>query len=302
MSEYVEDHRRYAHEAVALFFPLLDGILKEFFAKNPEQSRFPAIDIGSGPAAHVVKLALHFREPLYKRHELVWYPTNWTGGDGTPTHDNPIEFETRAVLKYCLEETKDKVDNVLFTDKNGQPVYKGDLIELSGLKTTQFNGKHGVARGVDPKSEGRIAVQLTTDWNDRKSFKQQNITYLGGEISMENAVLRTMTQQGSYKEFFQGLLDRTTEIDILKHKTWSNLQEVEGKCALITCSNLLTQIGYRDPTAFRDTMEFASRFLCQDGYLLQYDAINFGGFGEDLEAFPSALGLKLEHTFDSTLR
>lgn len=294
IKEKVEANRAFAETDTATFYPVLDGRLQEFFRMHPSEDQFPAIDIGSGHGGYVVHMALHFRPPIFQK-KLVWYATDWTG-DQNP-NGGPLETETRAALKYCIKESVEKVENVLFTDKNGKPVYEGDGVQLAGLKSVQFNGKRGQAQGLDPKAEGRIAVQVSADVNDKKSFRRENITYLG-ETSIEDVVLRSMRIDGSHVEFFKGLLDRTREIDILKKDTWSNLHELEGKCALVTCSSLLTCLGYREPTAWQDTMEFASTFLCKDGLLLQYDAIDYGGFGDQevMDAFVGEkfLGLKLE--------
>lgn len=298
LKETVEDNRAHAQADTALFYSALDGRLKEFFQKHSSEGQFPAIDIGSGTGGHVVNMSLHFRDPLFEK-ELIWYATNVGPDDGDER--GRLEDDTRKALRYYIEESTEKAENVLFTDKNGNPIYEGDGIKLAGLKSVQFNGKRGRARGLDPKAQGRIAVQISPDPSDQKSFRQENITYLG-ETSMQDAVLRSMRIDGSYKEFFQGLLDRTREIDILEKETWSNVQELEGKCALVTCSSLLNCLGYRDPTAWQDTMEFASRFLCKDGILLQYDAVGCAEFGNQqvMDAFISEkfLGLKLEDVID----
>jgi len=39
-------------------------------------------------------------------------------------------------------------------DRNGEPIYSNDRVQLDGIKAVQsYNGKHGVARSVDPKDE-----------------------------------------------------------------------------------------------------------------------------------------------------
>ena len=50
----------------------------------------------------------------------------------------------------------------------------------------------------------------------------------------------------------------------------------------MTCTNLLTCLGYRDPTAWQDTMQLAADLLHVDGYLLQYDAVGYADFGDDV--------------------
>ena len=105
-------------------------------------------------------------------------------------------------------------------------------------------------------------------------------------------------QDGKATEFYQGLLDRSCEIDILKHETWSNVEELNGRCALVTCTSLLKCLGYRNPTAWKDTMQLASRLLHTDGYLLQLDPSDCDDYGKipAMEEFANSesLGLRLE--------
>lgn len=244
-------------------------------------------------------LALHFRPPVAPK-ELVWYASDWGGSSGRSV----VEKETRAGLRYWLEDSIESTANPLSIDKEEEPIYKGDAVELNGLKSASYNGRRGKANGLDPKNDNRIAIQLSSDDNDVKSFRRENVSYVGGEWCLEEAVLRHLRKQGAHQEFFQGLLDRAQEIDILKSETWTSVQELEASCALVTCSSLLRCLGYRDPTAWQDVMQFASQFLCQGGFLMQYDPVgDYAGFGntETMNAYvqEQSLGLVLETTVGS---
>ena len=128
------------------------------------------------------------------------------------------------MLRYLIQESQE-LSVPLFTDKKDEPVFPGNVIELGGLKAAQFNGKRGRIQGPDANAEGRFAIQLSPDSKDCKSFKQQNITYLG-ETTIHDAMLRTLRIEHKDEEFFQGLLERTRELDILKHESWSNVEDL----------------------------------------------------------------------------
>lgn len=163
------------------------------------------------------------------------------------------------------------------------------------MKAVQFNGKPGYILGPDANAQGRFAIQLSLDPKDCKSFKQENITYLG-DTTMHDAMLRHLRIEHKDEEFFQGLLERTRMLDILKHETWSNVEDLRTRCALVTCTSLLTCLGYRDPSAWQDTMQLAAELLRVDGYLLQYDAIGYADFGDDdvMQSFANDKSLGLE--------
>lgn len=304
LKEKVADNREMAtHDVNKIFLPVLEAPMKEFVKSQTEKSVFPAIDIGSGYASHVVYLALHYQLPVAPT--LEWYASDWKM---SPEH-SVVDNETRAGLKCWLQESIESTENPLSIDKNSEPIYKGDWVELSGLQSTLYNGKRGTAIGSDPNASERLAVQLAgkdgavaRKDGAVKSFRTENVSYLG-ELSLPDASLRHLKKSGQHKNFFQGLVDRSREINILKSETWSNVEELEASCALITCTCLLSCLGYRDPTAWQDVMKFASRFLCQGGFLFQFDPLgDYAGFGdaEAMTAFVKgqSLGLELKLTHD----
>lgn len=256
---------------------------------------FPAVDIGAGRAIGTVTMTLTLWSPVLsipKEAGLLWYPTDQGAERGT------IEIETRDMLRYLIQESQEI--KPLFTDMNDRPVFRGDWIRLSGLKAVQYNEVRGIIKGPDPDAAGRFAIQLSRDPNNCKSFKQQNIAYMG-HVIMHDVGLRVLREEGKETEFYHGLLDRSRELDIFKRDTWSNVEEVHGTCALVTCTSLLTCLGYRAPTAWQDTMQVAAELILHvDGYLLQYDAVGYADFGNDMVmqsfADEASLGLKLENS------
>jgi hypothetical protein len=298
IKEQVEDHRRYFQTEYDPVFQILNPRMAKFFEKHAstakggsQRTAFPAVDIGAGRAVGTVTMALTYKTTGHA--ELIWTPSDWAGPEDS--EGGPVEKETREFLRYHIQESKELAP--LFTDQKGEPVFQGDGIELGGLKAVQFNGKRGRIQGPDPKTAGRFKVQHSPDPNDCKSFKKENISYLG-EPTLQAAMLHLLRKQDEETEFYEGLLERTREIDVLRQETWSNVEELRGKCALVTCTSLLTCLAYRDPGAWKDTARLASKLLHQDGYLLQYDTIGPAKFGDAsaMQAFADdeSLGLKLE--------
>jgi len=261
---------------------LIKPRILEFFSKHAKTRKiFPAVDIGAGHAIGTVTLALALgltlnqaalQLPQEERgFDLRWYPTDWNPSSG---RDDSFPWES---LQYLVEESKE--EKPFFVDLNQIHVFEDEMIELHGLKAIQYNGSRGIIRGLDPKTPGRYKIQLSNNPKDCKSFKQDNIQY-GGAPTLHEAQLHQLKTERKATEFYEGLLERTREIDILKPETWSNLEDVRGDCALVTCTSLLACLGYRNPTAWQDTMKLASQLLSIDGYLLQFDQTDCAGFGD----------------------
>ncbi|KAL7571495.1 hypothetical protein ACA910_020915 [Epithemia clementina (nom. ined.)] len=314
VKEHVEQDRTHFRTEYDPIFEVISPRLDEFFAKKQREESmtatsppavlqsFPAVDIGSGHAVGTVTMALRLRSPHLKNGELIWYPSDWTGHrelEGEQYRGGPLETETKASLRYHIDECQE-FEQPLFTDPNGEPIYRQTMVELRRLNTAEMNGRRGVVRRPDPLAENRFAVQLSPIPGDCKSLHKNSIFYVG-EVTRHEATLRELRKTREDRAFFQGLLDRTREIDVLKHETWSNdtlITDLYGRCALVTCINLLTCLGYRDPTAWKDTLELASRLLVGGGYLVQYDAGGYADFGvaDVMQAFSNknSLGLQLE--------
>ena len=296
----VESRRHIFQTEYESVLKLLQPLAETFFAKHAASSTsetFPAVDIGSGDSIGTATLALTLRPPILPEEtELLWYPTDWNGNtDDVNYKGGPLKLETQETLRYLVQESEEMIP--LFIDCNGRSVFNGECIELNGLNAARFNGGRGYIKGVDLNDSDRFQIQLSSDPNDRKSFKKEHISYTGAP-TLHDAMLRGLREDKEAKELFEGLLNRTREVDILKHETWSNVKELYGKCALVTCTSLLTCIGYSDPTAWKDTMQLASQLLHIDGYLLQYDAVGHADFGDTsiMQEFAQdeSLGLTLE--------
>jgi len=230
----------------------LDDPIKEFLASNNREANsncrqrvFPAVDFAAGSAYFTHQLALRYREPLCDR-SLEWYPTDTTDG---------LEKFTRPCLKYLAKEA----ESFLCTDRNGGAVFPRQRVELQGLKNDDYNGQEGVVLHKDPKTVGRYAIQLDSKAKPI-SFKADN--FVRTDISDHSS-----TNNGN-RFLVEGLRERSCNVDVLKRETWSDvLEKLAGQCALVTCTNLLTEIGHREPTAWKTVMELASELLVSGGYL-----------------------------------
>jgi len=302
LPERNQNDRETIHQEYASSMQALEPHLTKFLDKHNnntsvEDTPLLAVDIGSGRAVGTVHLALTLSS-LHDGRDFLFYPTDYAAANVPPKQQLYADGYTQAQqsLQHHIEEDKE-TSTELGWDSEIEPLFKGDLIELGGLRSDQFNGRRGFVQGPDPDDAGRLAVQLSADPKDRKSFKKENVTFVGAQ-SASDARLRQLKLQKKSHAFYAGLLDRVREIDILHKETWSNVQDIYGKCTLVTCMSFLSCLGYRDPTAWHDTLQLASKLLQVDGYILQYDESGHAGFG-DSKAMASfaedqGLGLVLE--------
>lgn len=300
IEEKVSEERERFQEDYAPLLPLLQERVDKFAAGkyNERQNydiddavqltNFPAVDLASGSAIGTVTLAATTIFLPSKSAGLYWYPT-----------DKYVE-RTKEHLRHLQDETP------IFFDGDNKPVFfhcHNTAIELKGLKTTKYNGRNGQLKGPDSSCQDRYVVQFSSDPNDSKSFKKENIFH-GGCCTQEDAVIQHLHTKNEAKDFYQGLIDRIQTVDIKVEETWSCIQELYGKCAFVTCSTLLTAIGYRDPAAWKDAMVLASKLLDVDGYFVQYDAVGYENFGDTsiMEDYAknSNLGFKLDYMTSGT--
>lgn len=186
---------------------------------------------------------------------------------------------------------------LLFTDRNGVRVRAGEFVQLTGLSNKSYNGQYGIVRGDDPKAEGRCTVQLIHR-NDRISFKSSNLTrwvFKPTPLDWQRALQQTPRDP----DILKGLIDRPRLADLLDRRTWPDLlAELGGRCVVVTCSSLLTCLGYLEPNIWQDALVLASRLLAPGGYFLQYDTAAWGRFGHarTMKAYVeyNELGLILE--------
>jgi hypothetical protein len=245
------------------FFRVLDSRLKDFYLQNPGQTHFPAVDLAAGEAVSTLLYGLRYRRPKFDA-TLDWYPTEWKGKQGGHNHNHdPLNDELRVSLK--LMQTKADEENYLFTDSNGKNVFRKDKVVMEGLKEqTKFNGIIGSARNPDPYDEGRFGVKVEGE-EQLLSIRKEHLTRAGG---------------GERPGFFKDLLDRSCEINMLEHDTWDNLNEIYGKTALVSCTYLVCSVGEDTPNIWQDSLELASKLLMPGGYLIQYDTVKYGGYGD----------------------
>lgn len=276
--------------------PLLERALTPLL-KGGGDASYPAVDLAAGSCTYTVAWAHHFRQPRFKS-SLDWYPTDYKGRSHPSDRPadrlgGPLEDDLRKTLRFLTNNS-----DPLFADKNGMAVFQGDSIRLEGLKSQQYNGLHGVVVGPDPQVEGRFEVQLGDDMNWKScSFKSRNIQrakeWMGSD---EGTKFDAATEYAAdRKRLLRDMLDRSCELDILVESTWNNLASVHGKCALVTCTNLLCCLGYRNPEAWKDCLNIASRLLRSGGvYMAEDDAVDDFGDVEKMEEYIQSqqLGLK----------
>jgi hypothetical protein len=106
-------------------------------------------------------------------------------------------------------------------------------------------------------------------------------------VSLSSSSGNTTTSSSistSANSFFDQLLERSCEINLVHPDTWTNLTEnpnIRGRCALVTCTYLLTSIGAHHPTVWQETLQLASQLLRPGGYLLQYDTTRYTHTDDD---------------------
>lgn len=255
----------------------LDEAVKQIImlaTMNNDRTTFPAVDLAAGSAYHTSQYALRYRQPFYPA-SLTWYPTDTS---------DAIRTVTRPCLQYIMSAECDWV---------------GCRVELRGLKRQDYNGKGGIVLRKDTKMAGRYAVQLD-DKAKAISFKAENLVKKDNSNNQEERLLSSSLSNDDTTEqsIYNGLLERTCTLNVLERDTWSELlqQKVKGQCAVVTCTNLLTEIGHRNPFVWQVIMEIASKLLFPGGLLLHGDADGWDGqFGNVtvMEEYAQSVGLAL---------
>eukprot|EP00977_Amphora_coffeiformis_P007753 scaffold1695_cov167-Amphora_coffeaeformis.AAC.23 len=259
-----------------------DDVSSAFSSTNLPNQQFIAVDLAAGAAYWTSQWALRYPS-------LTWYPTDTS---------EAVETFTRPCLQHLVEQQEQSQSQsiVLCYDCRGNALYARDYVVLHGLKTVKFNGKQGILWEADPKVEGRFAVHLSPEQGGKNakpiSFKAEN--------------LLRRDDMSSVQELYRGLRERACVLDLLDDKnTWMPLlleQKMNGQqpCAvLVTCTNLLTEIGHREPLVWQRVMKVACSLLRRGGFLLHGDADGWGSFG-DIDAviqYAQEWGLTLQtHT------
>ena len=286
----------FEHNCFERSLPLLERALTPLLNSRENES-YPAVDLAAGSCVYTVAWAQHFRQPRFKS-SLEWYPTDYSGrsefSERPPERcGGPIENDLRKTLRFLANNS-----DPLFADTNGMAVYPGDSIRLEGLKSQQYNGLHGVVVGPDPQVDGRYEVQLGNDMKWKScSFKSSNMKraseWMGSDKGTKFEEASEYTEDR--KRLLYGMLGRSCEVDILSDSTWNNLADIHGKCALVTCTNLLCCLGYRNPDAWKDCLRIASRLLRSGGfYMAEDDVVGDFGDAERMEEFVQSNQLRLK--------
>lgn len=294
-------HNYYAEFTKALDDPI-KNLLQEHSMAAARSRKLPAVDLAAGSAYFTSQLALRYREPFCDHGSLEWYPTD--------THDALQNF-TRPCLEYLANEAAEQ-ESLLCRDRNGDALFPREQVELQGLKTTAYNGLGGVVLHTDPNIAGCYAVQLDKRTKP-SSFKPEKFVRTATPTTVDAADVvdndnsttieekqRRILSSRNYLEryLYNGLLERSCSVDLLKRETWSALTlKLKRQCGLVTCTNLLTEIGHREPTVWKNVMEVGSELLVSGGFLLQGDANGWGHFGNVriMEEHAKSLGLTI-HT------
>lgn len=278
--------------------------------ENENHDRISAVDLAAGSAYFTSQWALRYREPFFQGHQsMEWYPTD--------TKEALAQF-TRPCLEYLAQEAetrkKDQQNSSalpLCTDPNGTLLFPKARIVLQGLTAEAYNGREGVLLYQDPANADRYAVRLLDPsrllLDELQLSKQKPMSFQAKNLTSilpieEQQLLRLLRQQQPYTEqdFFRELHERSCALDLLRQETWSKLldeQGQRGKCGLVTCTNLLTEIGHCEPNAWKIVMEIAADLLLEGGYLLHGDTDGWGpDFGNPAasQAHASSLGFTLE--------
>ncbi|CAB9504814.1 expressed unknown protein [Seminavis robusta] len=133
------------------------------------------------------------------------------------------------------------------------PLYANHQVKLLvGLSSDKFNNKRGTITDKDPNAPGRMGVSLDGN-NKPMSLKATNL------LSME------------VKSIAEILVYRSLEIDLEDTGTWFATPPaltLHRKCAVVTCTSLMTQVGYRAPLLWQRAMKVASLMLAPGGIFL----------------------------------
>jgi hypothetical protein len=319
----IDHFKSIAAKEYPIFTEGLDPYMRQFFAdraataataatataiaRQPSEEQsisFPAVDLGAGSAYYTVQWALRYRAPSFEGSPtttfmLEWYPTD-------------IEDILKQSTRPCLQYMKDEAAKCAFLgmDRNDSPLYPNNRIILQGLSNETYNGNEGSVLRRDPSSQGRYAIKLdgTDNSSQPMSFKRTNLVKKdfpeNAVASLEEAHRQLLSiEQGMDAAVYDGLLERSCELDVLQRETWSTLVEkLRGTCALVTCTSLLSAIGYREPDAWKNVMDIATSLLISGGFLMQYDRTNEGHFGHVsvMERYATPLGLTLKNKVGSS--
>ena len=254
----------------------------------------PAVDLAAGAAVYTCLFAHAFRA------FLEWYPSELEDPEAPPESGVLSGHTlTKAAVEYQRDDpqkvkAQPKSIGALFVDIKGMPVRAGDQVQLHGLKANELNGKIGTVTKAG--HNGRIAVQLDGS-EEEKAYKHSNLMYVLPEEFDSKAIERLQKDLEKVRlwHIIDRLATRVCHLDIMQRSTWANVSHLHGKCGIVTCMSLLTQVGYREPLIWQDTLQLASLLLAPGGFVFLYDGDAYGQYGnaEVMEAFVAERRLEL---------
>ena len=233
-----------------------------------------AVDLCSGVGTLPIEYAKQFPQ-------LEWHPVE--------SATNGRFQQLQDALHYFI--TTDNDGPVLGQDRNGLALYTNDQVELVGLSREGYNGRRGKILGLDDTDPHRIGVQLTTKTRPI-SLKPIHVIRSEPGIGYEEGV-RLENDRAVIQDLFQ----RSRCVDVSQPDTWVHIQDLYGRCMVVTCTRLQPKMmatslsddedqDHADskmdepedpvhrippPQPWRKVLQLAALLLASDGVLLQYD-------------------------------
>ncbi|KAL3902477.1 MAG: hypothetical protein SGILL_010810 [Bacillariaceae sp.] len=248
--------------------------MKRVFDATPKKKLFPAVDLTPGVGVWTSELALRYSKPTCPAG-LGFYPMS-------PEPSPRTQSQVKRGLEFLKEEATTR--KPLFYDaKSAEPVYCNDVVELKDMTDESYNGKQYKVR--DKKDEDTAMVQFFKNpnrgSNDEKEVKDPFPVSIGRNVqafepyTVERNILRKKTNE-QRDAFFQSLMDRICQVDLLNPQTFKKLEKLTGQCALVTFYHPdETYRGRRRPNglpvSWVEAMKVASQLLRPHGCLLTLD-------------------------------
>ena len=268
--------------------------LPNYAVEDGKRELHNAVDLAAGAGVYTCWLEVAFNK------YLEWTPTEMED----PEAIGNMLTCGYPLLMAAIEYQRDDAEQIeqpnsvgaLFADAGGLPVRAGDLVQLNGLQSAGFNGKLG--RINQRRANGRFAVCLEES-GEEKAFKSCNLLRVfesqGSMEDSEKAKLAEDVNTLHQWHVLDRLAARVCHLDITNRATWTNASHLHGTCMVVTCTSLLTQVGYREPKMWQDTLELGALLLAPGGFIFQYDGDKHGGYGnvETMEAFIASKQLNL---------
>jgi hypothetical protein len=140
--------------------------------------------------------------------------------------------ELQAAFTYFIET--DNEGELVGQYNHGFSPYLKDKVELEGLSRQGYNGRQGHVTGEDDNDPERIGVQLPTK-TVPIGVKPINLR----RVEVQTALpYKEALQMDDDRSMLRELRSRTRALDARDKETWSNIESIHGRCAVVTCINL----------------------------------------------------------------